>query len=114
MTDKNSYLSAKSIDTKFNLKNPSHQNSTEKEGPISEATRHAIQADSFQKSKNFQQAIDENYKAHQCYLAALASLKNRDANQEIDADTIQSIELMAKTHKRKAKLLEIRQKTGAE
>ena len=71
---------------------------------MDEASRFASLAEQAEQTKNFKQASEYNKQASSYYLEALACLKQRP-NQ--DKDALRSLELLADTHRRKGKLLDI-------
>lgn len=60
-------------------------------------------------AKNYVLAQEYNESARKYYLEAMAYMKQRVGH---DQDALKTLELLAKTHKRKAKLIRMRQTTG--
>lgn len=74
------------------------------EQALEEASKYAALAEQAEQVKNFKQASENNKQAGTYYLEALACLKQRPNS---DKDALRTLELLADTHRRKSKILDI-------
>jgi hypothetical protein len=75
------------------------------EAPIDAASRLASLAEQYEHLKSYEAAQQCNLQANTYYLEALANLKQRNTS---DREALTTLELLAETHRRKAKILALR------
>ena len=92
-----------------NENNGSNHFKFEKESPVEAATRFAALAEQQELAKNLHLAQEYNQSASKYYYEAMAYMKQKPHHDE---DALKTLELLAETHRRKAKLLGMRQTTG--
>lgn len=100
-----------SFDRQFNAQEALAARKPSGNSPVDEANHFASQAELAEKQKETDKCVELNWKACKAYLVAAAEAK-RDTPDDPEAE--ETYKLLADTHKRKAKLIEMRQKMGVQ
>ena len=78
-------------------------------GPVEQAAQYALQAEKHELEQNMEEAAKSYMKASEFYLEAKAKAKTV---QGVEEEALKTLEILADTYKRKAKLIRIRKDSG--
>ena len=83
----------------------------EKEGPVDEAARHAMDAERFKEAGNVAEAAKSYQQASAAYMVAMNAAKQSRTN-DTDQLAIETLQALGNDYRRRAKLLDFRQKAS--